>query len=454
MFTKRMTLIVFVASAVMLAVGIGPRFTETARALLPSQQPAGATIPYPGRLTDEDGQPVADGAYDFTFALYAAESGREPVWTEAQEDVAVQGGVFTALLGSVAPLPQETLDGSARWLEVAVRGPGEAGFTLLSPRQELSAAASVSPASPSAGPACAHDHLYENWAGSGTVYALPIVNSNSTGDGIRVTSYATSADNAAVVGSNLVGSGTGVHGLAVAGRGVYGVSNSGTGVSGKSTDGTGVYGKASAPNMSGVYGINDGLGVGVTGNSSDGIGVEGYSGFGTAILASGNGIISSTADSILYLSPHDMVAREADTSVISLTLLDNGGVRVRNMAGGPGSVTRYLVIPVSTFGTLFGSPLYVKSLEVCYKAPATATFIDATGVYKNLGSDAGWGTYIEDTNNRDSTTYACYTANAATPRQAINNSTWMQFNMVFANSGSGWDIYVYTVKLTLTESQN
>jgi hypothetical protein len=36
----------------------------------------------------------------------------------------------------------------------------------------------------------------------------------------------------------------------------------------------------------------------------------------------------------------------------------------------------------------------------------------------------------------------------------IDNSTWVQFNMSFGGSGSGADIYIYTVKLTLSENQN
>jgi len=413
MSTKRILSIVLVASAVMLAVGIGPWFAGTACALLPAQQPVDATIPYPGRLTDESGQPVADGAYAFTFALYAVETGGAPLWTEAQEGVLVQGGAFAVQLGNATPLPQETLDGGARWLQVAVRGPGEAKFTLLSPRQELSAAVSMSPASPSAGPACAHDHLGEEWTGTFTDHGLKI---NNLGNGV------------ALVGDSQ------------SGTGVYGKSSSNTG--------SGVYG-LNAQNGFGVQGINSGSGYGVFGSSASGTGVYGYGG---AYAGYFSGRVYVAADTVLYLSPHDMVAREADPSVVSITPLDNGGVRVRNMAGT--SVTRYLVIPVSAFGTLFGAPLYVKAIEVCYKSGTSLAFIDTTGVYKNSGSDGTWSTYIEDTDKRSSTTYACYTANATAPRQAINNSTWVQFNVAFGNNGSPWDIYVYTVKLTLTENQN
>ena len=76
MSTRKVLVVVVVASALLLAVGSGPQFTGTARALPPVQEPGptGATIPYPGRLTDQAGEPVADGAYDFAFALYGSES--------------------------------------------------------------------------------------------------------------------------------------------------------------------------------------------------------------------------------------------------------------------------------------------------------------------------------------------------------------------------------------------
>jgi hypothetical protein len=91
---------------------------------------------------------------------------------------------------------------------------------------------------------------------------------------------------------------------------------------------------------------------------------------------------------------------------------------------------------------------------VCYKAPTTWTFISATGVYKNNGSDAGWETYLQDPTSHASTTYTCYPVSASPPRLPLDNSTWVQFNMSFGGSGSGADIYIYTVKLTLSESQN
>lgn len=263
MSTKRILSIVLVASAVLLAVGIGPRFAGTARALPPAQEPEppGATIPYPGHLTDEAGQPVADGAYAFTFALYDAPDGGTLLWSETQTDVVVQGGGFTALLGSASPLPAAAKDGKL-WLAVGVRGPGEGEFTLLSPRQQLNAAAPLTPASPAAGPACAHDHLGESWSGSYATYGLR-VNNSGTGDAIRGYTNATAQNYAALYG---VSSSTGT--------GVYGRSDGGgLGVYGESNTNDGVAGQASAANKSGVYGENTGSGYGVFGRSTTGFGM-------------------------------------------------------------------------------------------------------------------------------------------------------------------------------------
>ncbi|MBC7228127.1 MAG: hypothetical protein H5T61_13015 [Thermoflexales bacterium] len=274
MSTKRILLTLLAAGAVLLAVGVGPRVTGSARALPPAQ--TGVTIPYSGRLSDEAGGPVADGAYDFAFALYAAESGGEPLWAETQEGVAVQGGAFAVLLGRAAPLPQAVLDGGARWLEVAVRGPGEAEFTDLSPRQELSAATPAAQAgavAPANGLSCAHTHWGETWSGSGNGLVL-YGNSNN-----YATLYARDQS---------PNGGFGMYGRSNSGIGVYGQSDStsGYGVLGKATatsgNNFGVYGQSASTDGTGVYGYasaTSGLNTGVYGKSDSGVGVHGRGGW-------------------------------------------------------------------------------------------------------------------------------------------------------------------------------
>ncbi|MBN1139377.1 MAG: hypothetical protein JXM73_22560 [Anaerolineae bacterium] len=458
---KRLLLVVLAVGALALAAGIGSGRGATVQALPPLAGGGGevGTIPYTAKLADPSGQPVADGAYDFRFSLYAAEIGGEMLWSEAQPGVQVWDGDLALRLGRMNPISEATLGTADLWLSVAVRGPGEADYTPLTPRQRVSAVAPASPSGATAGGACPHNHFGEEWIGTDDDFGLRVLN---TGSGVGIHGYSDNddglwgetqdVDSAGVVGTN--SQGVGVYGRSSvsgkggvfgentgAGYGVYGRSANGIAVLGHSTTGAGVRGEASSISQAGVYGWNGGTGPGVVG----------YSSGGAALSAVGTGRIYSSADLVLYLSPHDLVAREEDQGLLGLTPLDNGGVRIRNLSG---SGARYASMPVSTFGSLFGSMLYVKSLEVCYKAPAAWTFISATGVYKNNGSDVGWETYLQDPTSHSSTTYTCYPVSASPPRLPIDNSTWVQFNMSFGGSGSGADIYIYTVKLTLSENQN
>jgi hypothetical protein len=294
MSAKRVLLVVLVASGVMLAVGVGPRFADTAHALPAAQEPdpSGVTIPYPGRLAGDAGQPVADGAYDFTFALYDAETGGEPFWSEMQEDVAVQDGAFNVLLGSANGIPVETLDGGERWLAVGVRGPGEAEFTALTPRQCLSAASRVAPASPAApaltGMTCPHTHEGETW--------------NATG---------------------------GTKGLHLSSQGGYALE-------GWSTGNIGVLGISTSSavfmpsGMTGLYGIGDNYGV--QGYGDHGAYFSGYDDHQDLILGGSVGRINtapSDGNSQLYLSSNADVWIKLDN--------DSGEFhtfRVKNSAGG------------------------------------------------------------------------------------------------------------------------
>jgi hypothetical protein len=87
---------------------------------------------YQGQLKDAAG-PV-NATCDLQFTLWDAASGGSQVgWGWLVEGVEIVDGLFTARLdfGGVH-------DGSARWLEVAVRCPaGSGGYVTLSPRQEL-----------------------------------------------------------------------------------------------------------------------------------------------------------------------------------------------------------------------------------------------------------------------------------------------------------------------------
>lgn len=184
-----------------------------------------------------------------------------------------------------------------------------------------------------------------------------------------------------------------------------------------------------------------------TGATGDALTVNGtVAGF--AIRA--EGAIHSSADSKLYLNPSSMVVR-ADSTNVELLPQDGGGM----MVGLPASMsTKYLQVPVPTFGTLFGAIVRVKAIKVCYNTQAVDGYITTTAVVKNNGaSPSGEEYYINDPTNRTSTTFACYTVTAPTPRVAIDNTTWVQFNMIPLDTAVRY-IEITTIELTLTEEMN
>lgn len=283
MFTNKMLVILLVVCTLLLAVGMVLRSTQVVSAQ-PSLQ-EGVTVPYPGKLTDEMDQWVADGAYDFSFAIYNNQTGGEAIWTELHTGVVVEGGTFNTLLGNVTPISPETLGDGSRWLEVAVRGPQETEFSTLTPRQELSKYSQLPSIVNSSSLACAHDHLFESWEGADPLYAFKVRNSG-TGDG--------------VVGVASAGGKSGVYGNNTGnGYGVFGRSVGGPGISGISSNSDGVEGVASASNKSGLYGYNSGSGYGIFGRSTGGFGMgidgagdsNGYDTIGDLALAGTRGEI-------------------------------------------------------------------------------------------------------------------------------------------------------------------
>jgi hypothetical protein len=89
---------------------------------------------YQGRLNGPSGP--ADGAYDFSFALYSQAVGGPPVTTALFTDrVMVSNGLFVVNL----QFPN-AFNGANRWLEISVRSNGTPTYVTLSPRQQITAA--------------------------------------------------------------------------------------------------------------------------------------------------------------------------------------------------------------------------------------------------------------------------------------------------------------------------
>ena len=62
------------------------------------------TINIQGILTQASGQPVPDGQYMLTFRIYTSTQDVSALWEEKQENLQVQTGVFSTILGKINPL--------------------------------------------------------------------------------------------------------------------------------------------------------------------------------------------------------------------------------------------------------------------------------------------------------------------------------------------------------------
>jgi hypothetical protein len=105
--------------------------------LAPSISAQTTAFTYQGKLTD--GGPAASGTYQMQFSLHSAPSGagNQVGTTITDNSVSVANGVFTVVLDFTAT----PFDGSARWLEIAVRKSTDPpGYTALGPRQPITSA--------------------------------------------------------------------------------------------------------------------------------------------------------------------------------------------------------------------------------------------------------------------------------------------------------------------------
>jgi hypothetical protein len=109
-------------------------FLTSGGSAAPGATALSTAFPYQGSL-ERDGEPYT-GSCDFQFSLWDAETGGSAIGSvENINDLAVTDGLFTAELDFGAG----GFIGSARWLEVTVQCPEDAGPTTF-PRQQLTAA--------------------------------------------------------------------------------------------------------------------------------------------------------------------------------------------------------------------------------------------------------------------------------------------------------------------------
>ena len=95
-----------------------------------SQAQVPQLINYQGYITDSGGMPI-DGETSITFSIYDVLTGSTALWSETQ-DVNVNEGLFSILLGSITPIPYSLFNGNERYLALTVESDPE-----MTPRKQL-----------------------------------------------------------------------------------------------------------------------------------------------------------------------------------------------------------------------------------------------------------------------------------------------------------------------------
>jgi hypothetical protein len=136
---------------------------------------------YQGKLTNSSGQAFT-GSFDFTFKLFNDASTGSPLWSEQQQEVTVNNGLYSVLLGTnpanAINLPFDT----PYWLEITVKG------ETLQPRQLLAV-----------GPYAVHSEF----ANTAVTVAAGVL-----ADGVKVSTASIIATGTAKSGTFLSGDGT------------------------------------------------------------------------------------------------------------------------------------------------------------------------------------------------------------------------------------------------------
>ena len=84
-------------------------------------------ITYQGYLTDDVGDPVADGTYSIQFAIYSAPVDGKEFWNSGFQNVEVTNGLFTVELGdsNMTPIPHDLYTDTSLYLGITIDGEKE-----------------------------------------------------------------------------------------------------------------------------------------------------------------------------------------------------------------------------------------------------------------------------------------------------------------------------------------
>lgn len=249
-------------------------------------------INYQGKVTDANGQPVADGAYNMRFKIYSAANGGSLLWEEPQaanpaKQVQVTDGLFNTVLGSEVLLPSDGFSGSS-YLQIEVNG------AALTPRVPLVSA----PYALRAGSVDVPLSL------TGSVLS-PLIGLGPPSGVVRGINTSTSANQFSVPGVGVVGqNGLGNYGYLGGSYGVFGVHEDSGDYGWLGGSNGGAYGRDQSSGAFAYLGYN---GFGVYADNGSTVGSKaGY--FAGDVTIAGSLTLSGSLDlpNVNYIAPDAM----------------------------------------------------------------------------------------------------------------------------------------------------
>ncbi|NIA18628.1 MAG: hypothetical protein GWO85_00860, partial [Simkaniaceae bacterium] len=89
-------------------------------------------INYQGIVNDPVTGTVLDTTVTMTFAIYSPSNPNVAIWMETQNNVLIQNGYFSVMLGSVTPIPPDVFEGAEKYLGVKIGSDPE-----MTPRKRI-----------------------------------------------------------------------------------------------------------------------------------------------------------------------------------------------------------------------------------------------------------------------------------------------------------------------------
>lgn len=191
-------------------------------------------------------------------------------------------------------------------------------------------------------------------------------------------------------------------------------------------DGTGEAVEGHATGGAGVYGYSiDVQGAGVYGYSVDGQGVLAHSENGKALQATGTGIITSSANSYVWISGNSAIKWNNDDT----TDIDHNGTGASVIYRGATSGDKYIIVPITISGPIYGQNVTITGIDIYWQGQGEFTTLSQvrlrrqTGPLDNDFADILW----------DPAAYVCDVANH--PDGCIQSWSPTSNNVLTADSG-------------------